>query len=1042
MTLLSPGQEIKEKSFTATIGRVSGSRGATVGKAQWGPAFEIIQIVDEGDAVNQIGVPDDYTYPTFFSITNFLKYSNDCRFVRIVDPLTSKNASPIYNRAVVDVTNDGEGYQIGDAASVSVDGTGVYQVEIINITGTPTGDTTTFHGETITIADQQEEEITVTGSTDSNVGLTVKGVAIPDIVSNDTGTTVAALITTELDALAYTATRVDNKITLTYDAYGPQTQTPTVNQNGISVATTVLTLGVAPVQQSETITVTGGCTTNGSLSLSYVGDNTPMGVSVTAGQTTNQVAQAIKDQLDANSDFTDVSVTANQVFYTYVNAGPKSPKLVVNVSTTGVSANSVITTAGVTGVQQVERLTVTGTANLTFTVGPVTFTAATGLNDAAFATALNAALSGSGYFTSSVLSTTVTFTYVSYGEKTAQETQTTNGVTLTASLNTAGYITSNTDIATAMATALGSLQRHTPIGSTIRHTRYFIGPQTPWDSEVSNGISFVVSIQVPGVADTLLITTGKVTNDSPLEIYIPTADLVAYDPDLTYTIVLSDQNGTGGAATVTVERESNVYFPNDNLAEQALSNGDLIDQMVDLQLPTIFARYPGAYGDDVAVTVISYADYVAYNGKNLKVPVSNLGGTSTIPMGVFNNSGPQTSNQYGILVKYKDEIVEKFVVSTNASDKDIYGSSIFIDDFFIKGKSKYIQATSASWPTPSTLVDQGSGEVFVTSMEYKLGGGKDDNAGVDNYLIGWDMFNDPDEVYVNLLFAGGASNESIEDASTIQKYISNSVADVRRDCLAWLSVPIDLVVGIAQVNDAVENVFGWRTGFYTGGDAAEFNCNIDTSFTAIEGNAKYQVDKYNDKKRWVGTSADCAGLCALTDVLANVWDSPAGFDRGQVKGFEKLAYNTKRSHRDKLYPIGINNIVNFPDRGFVLFGDRTSKMDNSPFSYINVRRLFNLLEKAIGDSAKNKLFQNNTPFTRRSFVLETNSYLAVIKGRGGVINYQTWCDENNNTTAVISAGEFVGTIFIEAPRSIQAITLNFVATESGANFQELLVAPI
>ena len=121
-----------------------------------------------------------------------------------------------------------------------------------------------------------------------------------------------------------------------------------------------------------------------------------------------------------------------------------------------------------------------------------------------------------------------------------------------------------------------------------------------------------------------------------------------------------------------------------------------------------------------------------------------------------------------------------------------------------------------------------------------------------------------------------------------------------------------------------------------------------------------------------------------------------------------------------------------------MFGDKTLQGKPSAFDRINVRRLFNLLEKAIGDASKYKLFENNTAFTRRSFVTQVSAYLDTIKAQGGVIEYYVWCDDRNNTPAVIDRNEFVGTIFLKPPRSINFITLNFVATASGADFEELI----
>ena len=107
---------------------------------------------------------------------------------------------------------------------------------------------------------------------------------------------------------------------------------------------------------------------------------------------------------------------------------------------------------------------------------------------------------------------------------------------------------------------------------------------------------------------------------------------------------------------------------------------------------------------------------------------------------------------------------------------------------------------------------------------------------------------------------------------------------------------------------------------------------------------KYMYDKYNDVFRFVPLNGDIAGLCANTDRVADTFFSPAGFNRGNVRGAVKLSYNPTKAERDILYTARINPVVNFPGQGVVLFGDKTALAKPSAFDRINVRRLFLLLE--------------------------------------------------------------------------------------------------
>jgi len=139
-----------------------------------------------------------------------------------------------------------------------------------------------------------------------------------------------------------------------------------------------------------------------------------------------------------------------------------------------------------------------------------------------------------------------------------------------------------------------------------------------------------------------------------------------------------------------------------------------------------------------------------------------------------------------------------------------------------------------------------------------------------------------------------------------------------------------------------------------------------------------------------------------------------------------------------MLPNGINPIVSFPGQGTVLWGDRTLLTKPSAFDRINVRRLFIVLEKAIAISAKYFLFEFNNKYTRRNFVNMVNPFLAGIKGKQGMYDFYVQCDETNNTPEVIDGNQFVASMFIKPSKSINYITLNFVATKTGVDFSEVI----
>ena len=196
-------------------------------------------------------------------------------------------------------------------------------------------------------------------------------------------------------------------------------------------------------------------------------------------------------------------------------------------------------------------------------------------------------------------------------------------------------------------------------------------------------------------------------------------------------------------------------------------------------------------------------------------------------------------------------------------------------------------------------------------------------------------------------------------------------------------------------------------------------------------------DRFNDVYRFVPLNGDTAGLSARTDLIADPFFSPAGFNRGVVRGAVKLAFNPTKTQRDDLYQARVNPVTTFPGQGTVLFGDKTGLTSPSAFDRINVRRLFIVLEKAISTAAKFQLFEFNDEFTRANFRNIIEPFLREIQGRRGLTDFLVVCDDTNNTGDVIDRNEFVAEIFVKPARSINFITLSFVATRTGVAFEEV-----
>jgi hypothetical protein len=293
-------------------------------------------------------------------------------------------------------------------------------------------------------------------------------------------------------------------------------------------------------------------------------------------------------------------------------------------------------------------------------------------------------------------------------------------------------------------------------------------------------------------------------------------------------------------------------------------------------------------------------------------------------------------------------------------------------------------------------------------------------------------FGDGETSDVSFLIAGstrtdngsGTDQDILADHNTIVNQLI-LIAERRKDCMVIASPRRASVVGVAVESTAVVNVL------------ADYSSVSSSSYAVLESGWIYQYDRYNDKYCWIPGNGHTAGIMARSDLLQDPWYSPAGFSRGQYLGITKLALNPGKGSRDDLYRGRVNPICTFPGQGTVLFGDKTGLSTPSAFDRINVRRLFIVLEKAIATAAKAQLFEFNDAFTRAQFRAAVEPFLRDVKNRRGLVDFSVICDETNNTDSVIDRNEFVCSIFVKPARSINFITLNFVAARSGVEFEEI-----
>ena len=486
----------------------------------------------------------------------------------------------------------------------------------------------------------------------------------------------------------------------------------------------------------------------------------------------------------------------------------------------------------------------------------------------------------------------------------------------------------------------------------------------------------------------------------------------------------------------------------------------------------IMAKYRGEFGNNSRVLVYNKATYDAvkyfdtqtetfdipsgvtltlaataavttmWNDYEANPDFGTVGYQDNLPFAVIRDlDTPMTDEkQFVVMVQAKDqgstmwEDKEVFIVSSDETSIDDSGVSNFVETV-INEQSKYINVALNPIFKTTSEVEAENIAVIMTRIT-ALSGGKNGlfgrhadvsvQAGEDAACIdAYNLYANAEEIDVNLFIES-------DKGVTVKDHLIELCQVIRSDSFAILDVLRSHVLN--NKGSETLDMVKWRKG------QAGSTFNPNTSYAAIYGNWLEVFDTWNKKYRWIPASGHMAGLYAHTDDVADAWWAPAGLNRAVITGVRRLAFNPTEGNRDALYVAGINPIVSFSGQGKVVWGQKTLLDKQSAFNRINVRRLFLVLEKSIAKSAKYFLFEMSdevTWFLLRSMI---EPFLRDVQGRRGIYAFKVQIDETTNTPERIDRNELHGNIWLQPARSAEFLRLNFIATKTGADFDELIGA--
>lgn len=502
------------------------------------------------------------------------------------------------------------------------------------------------------------------------------------------------------------------------------------------------------------------------------------------------------------------------------------------------------------------------------------------------------------------------------------------------------------------------------------------------------------------------------------------------------------RNATGIDSAQPVTPTTNALIKNYSDFEVQLSTLDNFDSASSGHIA--LARFPGSLGNSLEVQICpANAADSAFDTWDYKDEFDAAPRTSAYAAsrdGSLDEAHVIVIDREGQLTGTKGSILEKFAFVSAASDgKGADGTNNYIRNvinagseyiYFVSFGSTYA-GDSDAWGLNASLgtaTTPGTPKTYFTASQNtkKLNFGSGANsAALDagDYLTAYETVKDPDLYSVDLIIAPGLSSRT--DHKTLVNNLVTLAAVTRKNSLVVASPARSDVVGRAKSAIPAQIV-------------ATANVCTASSYLTIDGNYLKVYDRYLDQYIWIPAASSTAGIMAATDRTNGPWWSPAGTRRGQYLAITDIGFNPNKSERDTLYKNGVNPIVTFPQQGTLLFGDKTKLGRPSAFDRINVRRLFLKIEKDIIEYSKSILFEFNDQFTRAEFRGVVEPYLRGIKAQRGIYDYLVVCDETNNPPDVIDRNEFIASIFVKPARSINFITLNFVAVRTGASFEEVV----
>lgn len=348
---------------------------------------------------------------------------------------------------------------------------------------------------------------------------------------------------------------------------------------------------------------------------------------------------------------------------------------------------------------------------------------------------------------------------------------------------------------------------------------------------------------------------------------------------------------------------------------------------------------------------------------------------------------------------------ETFIASMDPEHIDGYGANIYIENVMLQ--SRYVRAKD-NLLVADTVMPQ------AVPVQTYLVGGDDGTAISDGDMIrALQSFSNPEIVEFTLLLDSAWTTVAYQQACV-------AIAESRMDCVAFLST--------RYVDEVAFNYLNLIKKY------KNETLNPNTSWAAMYTPHLKSYDTYNDRFVYQSPVGPVAAAVAQTAASQEIWFPTAGNKRG-ILNFSGVSRVFENSDADLLDEINVNPILEVQGEGHKIWGNKTLLSRPSALQSLHIRFLLVYIAPAIRKFLKDFLFDLHNNVTYAIVQTSIEQYMADIRERQGVYEFEVRCDSTNNTAVDRDKNQLNVDLFLKPTNYVKTINFRAVILNNTLTFE-------